>query len=96
LGPLQATSTRVELVLDGGEGVGDPVELGSELSALLLKTTVLISLEVDKAGDRVFIFGPFFVGSDKGEWEGGSCWMRCDLLNGCGFWGAWDIWHVQW
>jgi hypothetical protein len=42
LAPLQATSTRVELVSDGGEGVGDLVELGSELSALLLETTVAI------------------------------------------------------
>jgi hypothetical protein len=42
LAPLQATLTQVELVSDGGEGVGDPVELGSELSALLLETTVAI------------------------------------------------------
>jgi hypothetical protein len=42
LGPLQATSTQVELVSDGREGVGDPVKLGSELSALLLKTMVAI------------------------------------------------------
>jgi hypothetical protein len=38
------TSTRVKLVSDGGEGVGDPVELGSELSALLLEMTVAIYL----------------------------------------------------
>jgi hypothetical protein len=42
LGPLQATSTQVELVSDGGEGVGDPVELCSELSALLFETAVAI------------------------------------------------------
>ena len=42
MGPLQATSTQVELVSDGGEGIGDPVELGSELSALLLEMTVAI------------------------------------------------------
>ena len=28
--------------MDGGEGVGDPIELGSELSALLLEMTVAI------------------------------------------------------
>ena len=42
MGPLQATSTQVELVSDGGEGVGDPVELCSELSALLFETAVAI------------------------------------------------------
>ena len=42
MGPLQATSTRVELVSDGREGIGDPVELDSELSALLLEMTVAI------------------------------------------------------
>jgi hypothetical protein len=36
------TSTRVELVSDGGEGVGDPVELCSKLSVLLFETTVVI------------------------------------------------------
>jgi hypothetical protein len=57
---------------------------------------VLVSLEVDKAGDGVFVFSPFFIGSNEGEWEGGSRRMRCDLLNSCRFWGAWDIWRVRW
>ena len=42
MGPLQVALTRVELVSDGREGVGDPVELGSELSVLLLETMVAI------------------------------------------------------
>jgi hypothetical protein len=57
---------------------------------------VLISLEIDEAGDGVFVFCSFLVGGDEGEWEGGSRRMRCNLLNGCGFWGAWDIWCVWW
>ena len=56
---------------------------------------VLISLKVNEAGDGVFVLGPFFIGSNEGEWEGGSRRMRRDLLNGYGFWGAWDIWRVR-
>jgi len=56
---------------------------------------VFVSLELDEAGDRVFVFGPFFIESDEGEWEGGSRQMRRDLLNGCGFGRAWDIWRVR-
>jgi len=56
---------------------------------------VLISLEFDEAGDGVFVLGSFLVGSDEGEWEGGSRRMRHDLLNGGGFRGAWDIWRVR-
>jgi hypothetical protein len=33
---------------------------------------VLISLEFDKVGDGVFVLSSFLVGSDEGEWEGGS------------------------
>jgi len=29
-------------------------------------------LEVNEAGDGVFIFGPFFMGSNEVEWERGS------------------------
>jgi len=53
-------------------------------------------LEVDEAGDGVFVFGSLLIGSNEGEWEGGSRRMRHDLLNGCGFWGAWDIWRMRW
>jgi len=56
---------------------------------------VLISFEFDEARDGIFVLGPFLVGSDEGEWEGGSRWMQCDLLNGCGFGRAWDIWRVR-
>jgi hypothetical protein len=57
---------------------------------------VLVSLEFDEAGDGVFVFVAFLIGSDEGEWEGGSRRMRRDLLNGCKFGGAWDIWRVRW
>jgi hypothetical protein len=56
---------------------------------------VLILLEFDEAGDGVFVLSPFLIGSDEGEWEGGSCRMRCNLLNGCWFGRAWDIWCVR-
>jgi len=84
--------------VDGGRDgcvKGEWVESEDGFSQSWRDWQVLVSFEFDEAGDRVFVLGPFFVGSDEGEWEGGSRRMRRDLLNGCGFGRGWDIWRVR-
>ena len=62
---------------------------------------VVIPCEVNEASNGPVVAGQgvLLVVSDKGEWEGGSCWRWRDFHKGDAVmlvWRGGDTWHVQW
>jgi hypothetical protein len=62
---------------------------------------VVIPCKVNEAGNGPMVAGQgvLLVVSDKGEWEGGSCWRWRDFHKGDAVmlvWRGGDTWHVQW
>jgi len=60
---------------------------------------VVVPYEVNEAGNGPVVtgWGVLLIVSDKGEWEGGSCWRRRDFHKGDAVslvWGRGDAWRV--
>jgi hypothetical protein len=92
----------------GGKPIGCGADGGIEhrvkgedcLSRRQRDRLVVIPGEVDEAGNGAMVtVQVLLVLSDKGEWEGGSCWRWRDFHEGEAValvWGRGDTWRVWW